>query len=71
MTWSSSKLAILSALAVGSVIAADEPFSFCKDAQCGDCPVSVASAGSGFPECVVYNSADFFTGGDFPSSDGG
>lgn len=64
------KAALLSAI-VGSVAAADEPFSFCTDGKCGDCPVSVSSGGTGFPECVIYNSEDFFGGGDFEAADGG
>lgn len=71
MSWSTNKIVLLSALAAGSVLAFDEPFSFCTDGNCGDCPVSVASAGTGFPECVVYNSEDFFGGSDFATADGG
>lgn len=63
-------LALLSAIA-GRVAADGEPFSFCTDGKCDDCPVSVSSAGTGFPECVVYNSEDFFGGGDFDAADGG
>ncbi|KAH8892268.1 hypothetical protein GQ53DRAFT_596485, partial [Thozetella sp. PMI_491] len=47
------------------------PFSFCKDDQCGDCPVSVTSAGTGFPNCVTYNSDDVFKNQGFPGAAGG
>lgn len=50
---------------------ADDPFSFCKDNKCGDCPVSVTNVGTGFPNCVVYNSEDVFANQNFPGSVGG
>ncbi|KAH7304734.1 hypothetical protein B0I35DRAFT_484294 [Stachybotrys elegans] len=34
----------------------------CKEGGCGDCPVSTTTVGTGWPECVIYNSADVFTG---------
>ena len=48
-----------------------DPFAFCKDNTCGDCPVSVTNTGTGFPNCVVYNTADIFTNQGFGGSPGG
>ncbi|KAI7515043.1 hypothetical protein KC347_g139 [Hortaea werneckii] len=32
---------------------AKEPFTFCTEASCSDCPISVTSAGTGYPACVM------------------
>ena len=61
----------LSGLLGRAVFAADEPFSFCKDNSCNDCPVNIASAGTGYPACVTYNSDDVFKNQDYPGSAGG
>ncbi|KAI0020346.1 hypothetical protein F4780DRAFT_791994 [Xylariomycetidae sp. FL0641] len=47
------------------------PFKFCTDDQCGDCPVSITSAGTGYPNCVIYNTADVFANYGFNGSEGG
>ncbi|KAH6643479.1 hypothetical protein BKA67DRAFT_665285 [Truncatella angustata] len=39
---------------------AQDPFTFCKDDGCGDCPVSITSIGTGYPDCAIYNSVDVF-----------
>jgi hypothetical protein len=64
-------LAALSGLFAHIVLAQNEPFSFCKDNQCADCPLHIASSGTGYPACVTYNSDDVFKGQGFPGSDGG
>ncbi|KAI7524303.1 hypothetical protein KC331_g18178, partial [Hortaea werneckii] len=51
---------------------AEDPFTFCTEPSCSDCPISVTSAGTGYPACVVYNTDDIFTSGSgWPTSDGG
>ena len=49
----------------------DEPFTFCKDTECKQCPVAVTSGGTGYPNCVIYNTADIFSNQDFPGAEGG
>lgn len=49
------------------IAAQDEPFTFCKDDTCGDCPVTVTSVGTGYPDCAIYNSADVFGNQGFPA----
>ena len=71
MSLKSTLAATVLAGAFGGVFGADEPFSFCKDNTCGDCPVSVTSAGTGYPKCVVYNSDDIFANQGFDGTDGG
>jgi hypothetical protein len=48
---------------------AQDPFKFCKDDGCGDCPVAVTSIGTGYPDCAIYNSADVFGNQGFPQVD--
>ncbi|KAI7088224.1 hypothetical protein KC356_g3517 [Hortaea werneckii] len=51
---------------------AKDPFTFCTEASCSDCPISVTSAGTGYPACVVYNTDDIFTpGSGWPTATGG
>jgi len=57
--------------AVAHASPAAEKFSFCEDAKCQHCPVSVPSAGTGFPQCVIYNSADVLKNQQFPDNEGG
>ena len=53
-------------------VAASGPFKFCKENQCGDCPVQVTDAGLGYPNCVVYDTKDVFGNQEgFPGSDAG
>lgn len=63
-----------SLLALGAVLMAAsnvlaEDYSMCRDDKCGDCPVTLASLGTGYPECIIYNTEDVFGGQDFPESD--
>ncbi|KAF2723499.1 hypothetical protein K431DRAFT_292537 [Polychaeton citri CBS 116435] len=63
MTTMISSLAFLSSIAFGIVAAQDDnggPFNLCTGDNCENCPVSLASAGTGYPNCVVYNSQDVF-----------
>ncbi|KAI1425419.1 hypothetical protein F5Y12DRAFT_374696 [Xylaria sp. FL1777] len=59
----------LVALASALRVTAMDPFTFCKDDQCGDCPVSVTSLGTGFPDCAIYSSKDVFGNQGFPQKD--
>lgn len=52
--------------------AAESAFDMCTAGTCEDCPVSLTSAGTGYPNCVIYNSADIFSSDlGFTASDGG
>ncbi|KAK6815650.1 hypothetical protein PG987_016654 [Apiospora arundinis] len=53
--------------AIDNVLADD--YSMCRDEKCGDCPVTLADLGTGYPECIIYNTEDVFGGLDFPPSD--
>ncbi len=46
-------------------------FKFCTEGKCEECPVGLNNAGTGFPNCVIYNSKDVFSGLDFKESEGG
>ncbi|KAH6641071.1 hypothetical protein F5144DRAFT_481645 [Chaetomium tenue] len=46
-------------------------YKMCKDNHCDDCPVGITNAGSGYPDCVTYDSETVFYNSDFPGSDGG
>lgn len=66
-------IAIASVLYIQAVQADEKPLSFCTKGGCedNDCPVSIATSGKGYPNCVVYDSDDIFPGQGFPTSDGG
>ncbi|CAM1509817.1 Fc.00g001520.m01.CDS01 [Cosmosporella sp. VM-42] len=70
MSFQATLSAAAFAAALQGVFADDPPFTFCKDNTCGDCPVSITSTG-GYPDFVVYNSADIFTNQGFGGSTGG
>jgi len=64
----------LAAAALFGAAAADDgqgPIQFCHDKSCQDCPVSLTVEGTGYPECVVYDSDQIFGNGDFAESDSG
>ncbi|KAF7563715.1 hypothetical protein G7046_g414 [Stylonectria norvegica] len=69
MSFQATLTATLFAAALNGVLA--DPFGFCKDNTCSDCPVSVATAGTGYPNCVVYNTDDVFANQGFGGSAGG
>lgn len=50
--------ALLSAL----VLVNGQVASFCKDDGCVDCPMSLAIVGTGYPECVIYDTETVFGG---------
>ncbi|KAJ4293570.1 hypothetical protein N0V90_008853 [Kalmusia sp. IMI 367209] len=62
-------LSLLAGLA--SVAVAQDPFYMCTDNKCEDCPSSIASSGTGFPNCVIYNSQDVFAQQGYEGTDGG
>lgn len=64
-------LAAATSTVFAETLADGSAFTFCTDNECTDCPASVTSSGTGYPACVVYNSADVFAAGDFMGSDGG
>ena len=63
------------ALHLALTLLAIAPFTFaqdisaCKDQGCSDCPV-YAFATNGFPDCVIYNSADNLGGYEVESGNG-
>lgn len=61
-------LPIIAAFFVTSVLG-QEPFTFCKDEDCGDCSVSVTSIGTEYPDCAIYNSEDVFGNQGFEEAD--
>ncbi|KAM7212420.1 hypothetical protein V8F06_012189 [Rhypophila decipiens] len=57
------KMGALAFLSGGALVQAQEDvFKFCPESTCGDCPVGLTSQGTGFPNCVIYNSDDIFPG---------
>ncbi|RYP61000.1 hypothetical protein DL771_010285 [Monosporascus sp. 5C6A] len=65
-------LIVAMSVLAGRLVLASGPFKFCKDNTCGDCPVQVTDAGTGYPNCVVYSTDDVFGNQEgFPGSDGG
>lgn len=63
--------AALAVLGIPKVLSVDGPFKLCVDQPCESCPVSIDNEGSGYPACVVYNTADVFTDEGFNGTDGG
>ncbi|RKU45295.1 hypothetical protein DL546_006567 [Coniochaeta pulveracea] len=51
-------------------VSAEQSFRLCKDTTCQDCPVGVASAATGHPGFVIYNSRDVTTDQGYPGSQG-
>lgn len=47
--------------------ASAKQFTFCKDDSCKDCPVNIEEAGTGYPNCVVYDSKRTFNNQNFPT----
>ncbi|OAQ64465.1 hypothetical protein VFPPC_05734 [Pochonia chlamydosporia 170] len=71
MTLKHLPVAIAATLAYLQGVQAGNPFAFCTDNKCEKCPVSVTSDGTGYPNCVVYESKDIFPGQGFTGSKGG
>lgn len=62
----SKTLALLGFL-ITSSFAQTPPLGICNSAACDYCPNSVATAGTGYPACVIYNRDDVLGGkaGDY------
>jgi len=56
---------------VASIVVAQDPFYMCTDDKCESCPSAVSSTGTGYPDCVVYNSEDVFANQGYEGSEGG
>lgn len=54
-----------------SAVAAQDPFYMCTENTCENCPSSVASTGTGYPDCAIYNSEDVFANQGYNGSEGG
>lgn len=67
---SSLSMTLTLLLGAGSLlyVVADD-FTFCKGDDCGDCPVSITSIGTGYPDCAIYNSHDVFGNQGFEEAD--
>lgn len=62
-------LSVLSS--VLSVVVAQDPFYMCTESKCENCPSSISSSGTGYPNCVIYNSQDVFANQGYEGSTGG
>lgn len=47
-----------------------QDISFCPDEDCEDCPTSLATVGTGHPDCVVYDTETVFGGLGFKKGTG-
>ncbi|PLB41873.1 uncharacterized protein BDW47DRAFT_122318 [Aspergillus candidus] len=56
-------IAVATALYFQAVHASEKPISFCTKGGCEEdnCPVALATAGTGYPNCVIYDSKDLFS----------
>ncbi|KAK3301862.1 uncharacterized protein B0T15DRAFT_544888 [Chaetomium strumarium] len=67
-------VSLFTALVLGGslqpVIAADV-YKMCKDNKCQNCSVGITNAGTGYPNCVTYDSDTVFFNQDIPGSEGG
>ncbi|PKY04388.1 hypothetical protein P168DRAFT_304674 [Aspergillus campestris IBT 28561] len=56
-------IAVATALYFQAVHASEKPISFCTKGGCEEdsCPVALATAGTGYPNCVIYDSKDIFS----------
>jgi hypothetical protein len=62
----------LSALfSVASIVVAQDPFCMCTESKCETCPSAISSTGTGYPDCVIYNSEDVFANQGYQGSQGG
>ncbi|KAH6626515.1 hypothetical protein B0J18DRAFT_425017 [Chaetomium sp. MPI-SDFR-AT-0129] len=65
-----NKLAVwLLALALHSVNAGT--YKMCKDNTCNDCPVGITNAGTGYPDCVTYDTESVLFNQGFSGTPGG
>ncbi|KAF2443134.1 hypothetical protein P171DRAFT_455988 [Karstenula rhodostoma CBS 690.94] len=56
---------------IAAIAMAQDPFYMCTESKCEHCPSSVASTGTGYPNCVVYNAEDVFANQGYNGSEGG
>ncbi|THY95088.1 hypothetical protein D6C92_04571 [Aureobasidium pullulans] len=70
MTSNYQKIIAIMAL-IGVVNAQYPPFSLCTAGGCDDCPQTVTSGGTGYPQCVVYDSATVFASGNLAAAETG
>lgn len=49
---------LLSASAFNAILAKAPPIVLCKDQNCQNCPIAIASAGPGPKQCQKYNILD-------------
>lgn len=66
MRLSAHVTALLSALALVN----GQDASFCMEDDCADCPTSLATAGTGYPSCVIYDTETVFGGLGFKEGTG-
>jgi hypothetical protein len=56
---------------IAFVAVAQDPFYMCTDNKCETCPSAISSTGTGYPNCVIYNSEDVFANQGYEGSEGG
>jgi hypothetical protein len=56
---------------VASIVVAQDPFYICTESKCETCPSAISSTGTGYPDCVIYNSEDVFANQGYQGSQGG
>jgi hypothetical protein len=56
---------------VASIVVAQDPFYMCTESKCETCPSAISSTGTGYPDCVIYNSEDVFANQGYQGSQGG
>lgn len=52
----------LAAILGVAVLCRSQDTSFCKDDDCDECPTSLATTGTGYPKCVIYDTETVFGG---------
>jgi hypothetical protein len=72
MIASSPLIVALTTFGLCQLVLTSDVFTFCADNKCGNCPVQVTDAGTGYPNCVIYSTDDVFGGQpEFNGSAGG
>lgn len=60
----------LAALFSSLILVNSQDISFCTEEDCADCPTSFATAGTGYPSCVIYETETVFGGQGFKEGTG-
>lgn len=60
----------LAALFSALVVVNSQDISFCTEEDCADCPTSLATAGTGYPSSVIYETETVFGGQGFNEGTG-